>query len=356
MKTAKILTSALALSHLGLTTSQEKHYNLKDNLSKNVLKDTQAIREIREYKSHTQKQKTEYDKKVEKIADCFAEIHPIPEQWNETKAILDIHECSLKNDYPNIQPLDQIWENKVKRSRQIPQIQTDFTQASEPFKNHIFKIADKDLTTKISDTEVKLKVSDLPFIYGNPVIEIDNKQVAQIILSQDEKNNFVLYMTRSNIVQTEYSKNQNSDSLGHVKYYKYLLNSTDTLTKHINNSANKLLSGQFNNQKEAIDGLIDYKILSSIPFSIEDQRGTQFKNIVKMNYLTEALKEKYPEKIDGNLHIPHLVEREEFKNDLFLKNPEIAVLALTPNLFKATQKKQIQQELTKVSKGINQEL
>jgi DNA-directed RNA polymerase subunit E'/Rpb7 len=75
--------------------------------------------------------------------------------------------------------------------------------------------------------------------------------------------------------------------------------------------------------------------------------GTQFKNIVKINYLTEAIKQKFPEKIDKNLNIPHIIDYEEFNKSGVLRSPEIAIIALTPNKFKKIQKKQIKAELKK---------
>lgn len=91
----------------------------------------------------------------------------------------------------------------------------------------------------------------------------------------------------------------------------------NVLSTHIDKIANRLLDGQFKNQKHAQELLLDYKILSSLPFSIEGLAGTQFKNIVRMNYLTEVLKEKFPKKIDPHFRIPHIIDHKEFDERQF---------------------------------------
>ncbi len=339
MKTSKILTSTLALSAIGLVDTPNSPYKLKDNFSKQVLKDTREIRKVRDsYTNQPKKEQKQYDNKVKKISECFSKTIS-NDKWSETQAILDIHDCSLQNDYPNINPLDDKWSEKIKSARAMGAVFSDHIGTPSLLNQYLIfvnEILNKPLTSKISNVTIDHKMLD-----NNPTILVDNKPVVRMSYyngNSDSSNCIKLH--RTNTIQPDLEKNYaNKDA--------ELLNSdTHILVEHTDRLANTLLNGDFKNQDAAVDLLLDYKILTCLPFSIENSRGTQFKNIVKMNYLTEAIKKKYPEKISQNLNIPHIITgNKKIDHANFSKSPEIAITLLSPSEFKDTQKKQIRHGL-----------
>jgi len=159
-------------------------------------------------------------------------------------------------------------------------------------------------------------------------------------------------ISRTPFVQTDTSQyHSHLYKSKEFKRRKALYNGNTELKKHLDEAANTLLDGNFKNQNKAISLLLNYKILTSLPFAVENQFGTQFKNIIKMNYLTDKIKEKYPTKVNPNLNIPHIVDYDKFDDAPFLKNPEIAVITLLPHEFHDIQKKQINTELKKFKKN-----
>jgi hypothetical protein len=171
-------------------------------------------------------------------------------------------------------------------------------------------------------------------------ISLDKEPIVDIFASPTD-DFLLMHILRTPIIQTPCSEENQCQWPEELQDYQELRPSAKTLTHHLNKLANKLLEGDFKNQKQAINLLLEYKILSSLPFSVESQFGTQFKNIIKMNYLTEAIKEKYPEKIDPNLNIPHIMDDQLVSDNPILQTPEMAATLLSPQEFFEIQKKQI---------------
>lgn len=113
------------------------------------------------------------------------------------------------------------------------------------------------------------------------------------------------------------------------------------IPKHMNTIATKLLQGRFSSQDEAIDLLLDYKILTCLSFAITNMNGTQIMNIVKINYLVDCVRKNNPDIIDPRLRIPHIHQSTEIAHP-YNQSPELAVIIRSPARFKAEQKAQIQ--------------
>lgn len=351
MKLKNLLTSALGLSCVALVDTpklSKKPYQLKDNIAKQVLKDTREIREAREYKKHSEHQKKQYDETVVKVVDCFSGMSA-PDKWDEEQTILDIHACGVQNNYPNILPLGKEWEEIHKQSLDKSVILRDITMTQKKFDN----------LNKAS--KVKLSESGAILEYSKPVtithgshslninqISLDKEPIINIFTSPTNDFTFINIL-RTPIIQAPCSEKNQCQWPEALQDYQELRPSAKTMTDHLNKLANKLLEGDFKDQKQAINLLLEYKILSSLPFSVESQLGTQFKNIVKMNYLTEAIKEKYPEKIDPNLNIPHIIDNQLVDDNNLLRTSEMAATLLSPQEFFRIQKIQIKQEFNKDS-------
>jgi hypothetical protein len=319
---------------------------MTENFKNSVLKDILEIRQIRHYKHSSEKNNKEYDTKVLRTVECFDKTKSPSEKWNDIKAIKDLHECSLENNYPNIMPINEEWEQNVVHLHLKRSLLNDFTNRPNEvpfFRESVKKILHQPVQTDIFEAKFKSIHEE-----GKTILTIDDKPVATVILGNIDNKN-IAQILRTSLIESDFSENKKHQYPIGLDPYKDLLGSNKSIIKNMNNIANKLLDGDFKNQQEAIDLLLNYKILTSLPYAIQEQYGTQFKNIVKINYLTEAIKKKFPDKIDKNLNIPHVVDYQKYTEAEFLKNPEIAVTLLHPDTFKRVQKRQIAKELQRKS-------
>ena len=348
MKTSKKLLPLIA----GLSTlryANDCHSslfgsNFSEQLQGQVLKDVKEVRSIRHYRKNSKDENKEYDENVGKTVSCFSGSHEPSSEWNEMSIIVELNKCAVENNYPNIQALDDKWENKV-QNQQMQGIRImdatlmngNFLQyiMSQPnfFTSSQLKESNAIVQHKLENAIIKTTIDNFPIIFVYFDYNYDLKH---------QNMHYEINIIRTPFAQTDYSKNNLDKLHSNLKENKELYPSFIVIEKHLNNLANQLLDGDFKNQEHAIDLLLEYKMITSMPFSIEASLGTQFTNILKMNYLMEAIKEKYPSKINKNLRIPHIFDFKKFADYGFFQCPEIAVTFVNPEEFIETQKKQIE--------------
>lgn len=329
-------------------------YNRHRKLLANTIQDIRSLRAIRdEYSTHSFLETEAYDEKVSVIVANFAFDMSLARQkssqmlsnlhvkfqralhqsahdfaWHETEIVANLHANAVSFDYPKVVPLDQ---NTVKTKDSY-----FFTD------NTIINPKTRCVLAQLCLEQKSFKMSSFSINYGYAVntdfghvsrytISVDNTEVVWIQFADkmlDFRDNYRAHVARMPII-----KNQNSSC-------NYFPNAQYVIEK-MNVVADQIVKGEFSTQDEAIELLLDYKILTCLTFAIEDMHGTQFMNTVKMNYLVDYVRQNYPDRINRNLKIPH-VHSDRSLGAVVNQSPEVAVVLKDPQTFRALEKKQIE--------------
>lgn len=117
----------------------------------------------------------------------------------------------------------------------------------------------------------------------------------------------------------------------------------------LNKIADKLIRGDFK-KGQAIELLHEFKFVSSFCYHYEQMLGTQLKNILMFNYLTEVVKEKFPDELPENLNISYCHKNPRLlESNRVFASPENAVLVSDIIEFKNIEKRQVQESLAMVN-------
>lgn len=342
--------NAVSTADLYRTHADHSSYTSPPSLDEfldHVKTDVQEIRRIRsEYKNIDEKDNSEYDAKAIIIAKNFAQSWG-DKPWDEQAVIEHLHDC-VRQVHPDHEAIySEQTEQKHREAKLKQEIFTDHILMTEQDVINFLKVSQETSSLELYDTVIKRhieKSSDGITTYNT---RVDGHLVtaARMTLTKN-KSVGKQPLVQTNIVRTFALYTSEHSTESDPRYYTYnkLRASQKAMTNTLNTIANRLLNGEFSDQKEAIDLLAHYKLINSLIFSIEGMKGTQFKNIIKLNYLVDKIKKKYPEKINKALRMPYRHSNSQLKNS-GMQNPEIAVVFTSAKQFLSVEKAQIQQSL-----------
>lgn len=318
------------------TSAEDKKAFLKDVL-RDVQRDIKEIREIRpEHNRNSKAKNAQYNTIAAKVTACFINQHgelykatqypPKPIVWNHKKATLDVHQCALKFNCPNIAPIDQRWRSYVEGQRSQNAILFDLVGLSA---NELTYLTKATGVTKIGDASLERKVASPRTALADIKLTLDNKDMVYLKVGADPNSSgYNLRVFRAPLVRVS-DKTSPTHSDCNTMYPEPVdvcfRNNGLGVEKQINALATKLLNDEFKDQKEAETLLVKYKVLSCLTFAIEEMKGSQFNNIVKANIIVESIKTHFPEKIDPHFQMPHIHRNPEFQTTFFA-NPEMAAV------------------------------
>lgn len=376
-------------SHTQVANDEHSKEDLKEKFIDTVGSAIKAMRTKRgEYERSSTQEKKQYDESVRKTVDCFFEQQNNlgSRSWDEHRVVRDLNKCGFEHNYPrtvNIE--DPQWEASVAYQEGKTKRMEDKTYLGNSYDlNKLDKLVAASRDGKSHSTIHGLKLAhhyapeSAPKGHSQFRITLDGEPIAALVLTgelgngrsrkaQDKFGNIVpikppvyeAIIQRAALVgqapltafdQKECAPETSISRREEECFYP----ASKVAEKAMNEVANKLINGDFKDQDEAIDLLLDYKVLTSLAWSIIEARGTQFKNIVKINALVETIKNKFPDKIDQNLNIPHYHDDSRFDQPVDTKNsPEVAVLLKSVNDFKKVEKKKIIQELNQEQNNVS---
>lgn len=311
-----------------------------------------------EYKNKPKYDNTVYETKVANIINAFAN-EQYNQAWDERVIIERLHKLCCDHRYLLALPLDEQYQNKVKQQRNQQQALADITESSASFIQSLYDRCQKTYYLEASD--VKLAFSEM-LAFGSNVnqrnghfkLTANGLSIANIRLLYPSKpgESFKLYCFRPSIIRVSepLAKKKSFIGGGPTDPAQDLQANGQVIEAYLNDLGERLINGKFKDQNEAIDLLINYKFLSSLVFSIEMMNGTQFKNIVKLNYLCEYVKHHYPKKIDKHLTILYPYSAGTLVQPyLSFACPEFSNLLLDPATVIANEKKAVMEHLKKAN-------
>lgn len=331
------------------------------------------MRRFREYKNDSIEQKSHYRHYVKKVTESVVP-KLVRRQWNETDVINTLHLAVLKhhglthshrlvhavNDYGLIEQLyTDKYEGRVPLVDHYRKMPADYARLIPFYPEGVSEFTLPSSNAKLSYNRRLAKKFSLQdgerrsVVYGSEtVISLDGKNIAELWLKENygstPMSTFVV--RRADIVPLTDTSERHYCQFSSTSGFK---DNARIIEQHLNQIANQLINGNFADQEEVIELIIDYKILNSLPFAIEGMLGTQFKNIVKMNYLVEHIKEHFSDKIDPHLTVPYPHRDESLLtlNEAFA-SPELAIIFHNPDRFRAIEKQQIK-EATRDKKNVS---
>lgn len=308
------------------------------DMSVQSVQNMRAFRDI--YRFFSDSQTTDYDNIVKTIAEDVATNMDLS-TWREADIIETIHEYSLDRGYPRIYLIDSDYKQYVQESINDGH---SFIDRTIVYPNDLWRqfiVASEDTIIESSGAKVSYTLLDQDNPKKGYKITVDGADIVELTpqVSENEESSVLLYACRSPIIS---SCKKTTDTP--VRFFSSgdFQKNGHIIEKHLNLIATKLLNGEFNNQDEAIDLLVDYKFLNSLPFSIQNMGGSQFKNIIKLELLVATVKAKFSSKVSKHLTVPY----PQYDSDMTSMNnicasPEWAAILKSPAAFRKTEREQI---------------